>query len=303
MRRNALFILLLALFPLLNGCFIKSMAVDSIADSMAGTGDTFSSDNDPQLVGEAVPFSLKLMESILSATPRHTALLTALCKNFTEYAYAYVQSRSETIADEDYKQSKEQKLRAKKLYVRGRDYGLRALDTRFNNFSQLVRKDPKAAVLKAEKKDTEMLYWTGVAWMAAISLGKDDPELLSDMPQAEALIYKAYELDPDYDEGTIHDFLITFEGGRPAAMGGSAAKAKAHFDRALELSKGQDASAYVNYAEAVDVKKQDPVEFKEMLEKSLTIDPDKEPHSRLVNLIMQKRARWLLSRVDVLFVK
>jgi predicted anti-sigma-YlaC factor YlaD len=39
------------------------------------------------------------------------------------------------------------------------------------------------------------------------------------------------------------------------------------------------------------------------LSKALAIDPDKDPSTRLVNLIMQKRARWLLARADTLFVQ
>src|SRR5581483_2561041 len=97
-RSCILLLVLLAAFPFLNGCFIKSIMVNSFADSLAEPGDTFSADNDPEFVRQAVPFSLKLMESILSATPRHVALLTALCKGFTEYGYAYVQSDGEYIA-------------------------------------------------------------------------------------------------------------------------------------------------------------------------------------------------------------
>jgi hypothetical protein len=40
-----------------------------------------------------------------------------------------------------------------------------------------------------------------------------------------------------------------------------------------------------------------------MLNKALAIDPDQDKSNRLVNLIMQKRARWLLSREDTLFVQ
>ncbi len=298
-----LWALLLALAPLLNGCFIKSMAINSVADSLAGTGDTFSSDNDPELIREAIPFSLKLMESILSATPRHVGLLTAACKGFTEYAYAFVQADSEYIHDRDYEKSKALNERAKKLYVRARDYGLRGLDVRHNHFSKMLMTDPKGAAAKAKKEDIDLLYWTGLSWMAAISIGKDDPELVSDVPQAEALIYRAYELNPDYDEGGLHEFLITYEGGKPAMMGGSAKKAKEHFDRALELNHGQSASTYVNWAEAVDEKQQNRDEFEEMLNMALAIDPDKKPASRLVNLITQKRARWLLAHEDSIFAQ
>ena len=38
-------------------------------DALAGTGSTFASDDDPELVGEAVPFGLKTMESLLAESP------------------------------------------------------------------------------------------------------------------------------------------------------------------------------------------------------------------------------------------
>jgi tetratricopeptide (TPR) repeat protein len=311
MFQNKLFIshrlwallLLVGFSPLLNGCFIKSMAVNSVADGLAGEGDTFSSDDDPQLIKEAVPFSLKFMESILAATPRHTELLAALCKNFTEYSYAYVQCEADYIADSNYAQAREMRVRAKKLYQRAYEYGLRGLESRHDHFTQMIMTDPKTAVAKLNKDDADLLYWTGVAWMAAISIGKDDPELVSDIPQAEALIYKAQEVAPDYDNGSLQEFLITYESGKPTLMGGSMKRVKEHYDKALELTKGMSAATYVNYAEGFDLKQQNREEFEENLNKALDIDVDKVKSLRLVNLIEQKRARWLLSRADTLFVK
>lgn len=293
-------LLLLGLSPLFSGCFIKDMAVNSVADGLSGQGDTWSSDNDPELVGDAIPFSLKFMESILAATPHHVGLLTTLCKSFTEYSYAYVQSPAEYIQDADYEKSKQMKMRAKKLYVRARDYGLRGLDARHGHFSTQLATDTQGTVAKADKDDVELLYWTGVSWLAAISADKNDMDLLAERSEAEALIYRAYALDPDYDEGSIHNFLITYEASRPA---GSLEKAKEHFKRALELNKGQDASTYLNYAEAVDEKEQNRQEFEDMLQKALAVDPDKNPSLRLENLITQKRAQWLESRLDSLFVQ
>jgi len=299
--RALLFGLFLSLAaPFLGGCFIQSIAVNSVADGLAGQGDTWSSDNDPELIREAVPFSLKFMESVLAATPRHVGLLTTLAKSFTEYGYAFVQMDAEYLGDEDYGKTKDLKARAKKLYLRARDYGLRGLEVRHGHFSQMLPLDTKATLAKTRKEDVDLLYWTGVSWMAAISLDKNDMDLLADRPQAEALIYRAYELDPDYDEGALHNFLITYEASRP---GGSLEKAKEHFKRALELNHGEDASTYVNYAESIDEAEHNPEEFERMLTKALEIDPDKKPSSRLVNLIMQKRAKWLLSRIDTIFIQ
>jgi hypothetical protein len=85
-------------------------------------------------------------------------------------------------------------------------------------------------------------------------------------------------------------------------MGGSAERAWQHWQRALELSGGERASTYVTWASNVSLRKQDRVEFLDLLDKALQIDPDKVPAERQANLLQQRRARFLLSRVDELFL-
>jgi predicted anti-sigma-YlaC factor YlaD len=58
----------------------------------------------------------------------------------------------------------------------------------------------------------------------------------------------------------------------------------------------------VSFAEAVCVQKQDLPQFESLLHRALAINPDAKPDWRLVNLIMQRRAKWLLSRTDELFL-
>jgi hypothetical protein len=52
----------------------------------------------------------------------------------------------------------------------------------------------------------------------------------------------------------------------------------------------------------VCVEKQDAKQFEELLSRALAINPDEQPATRLVNLIMQRRAKWLLSRKNDLFL-
>jgi len=52
----------------------------------------------------------------------------------------------------------------------------------------------------------------------------------------------------------------------------------------------------------VSVSRQDRPEFETLLHRALAIDPDARPEWRLANLVVQRRARWLLSRVDELFL-
>jgi predicted anti-sigma-YlaC factor YlaD len=298
---NAL-VLLLALAGA-SACSIKKIAVNKLGDSLASGGTTFASDDDPDLVGEALPFSLKLMESLLAETPKHRGLLLAASSGFTQYAFVYVQVPAEETEEKDLAKADALRLRARHLYIRARNYGLRDLEVSHPGFERELRQDPKSAVQKTGLKDVPMLYWTAVSWGAAISVSKDDPEMIADQPIVEALIDRALQLNPDYDSGAIHGFLITYESVRRTASGDFVPRSRKHFERAVELTAGQSAAPYVALATTVSVSTQDSAEFESLLKKALAVNPDARPEWRLTNLVMQRRARWLLAREDELFVK
>src|SRR5215510_10009904 len=75
----------------LDGCSIRQYALSRTADTLATSGASFARDDDPELIQDAAPFSLKLADSVLAETPTHVGLLTAAAKNYTQYAYAFVQ--------------------------------------------------------------------------------------------------------------------------------------------------------------------------------------------------------------------
>jgi predicted anti-sigma-YlaC factor YlaD len=70
----------------------------------------------------------------------------------------------------------------------------------------------------------------------------------------------------------------------------------------MALSKGSLAGPLVSLAESVCIAKQDRKEFQALLEQALAVDVNAKPEYRLANLVMQRRARWLLSRIDELFL-
>lgn len=286
----------------LAGCSIKKVATNKLGDALSGSGTAFASDNDPELVAAAVPFSLKLMESLLEESPNHRGLLLAAASGFTQYSYIAVQEPAEQLESKDITAARAMSQRAGLLYLRARDYGLRGLETRHKGISAELRSNPKAAAAKCVKADVPYLYWTAASWGSAISISKESPELIADQPIVEALIDRAAALDPDFNEGSIQEFLITYEGVRPGADQGHEARSKEHFDRAIALTHGQMASPYVTYAESVSIASQNRAEFESMLAKALAIDVNAKLDDRLSNVVMQRRARWLLSREDDLFL-
>ncbi len=294
---------MLSLAVLGSGCSVKRMAVNTVGNALAGSGTTFASDDDPELIKAAVPFSLKLMESLLNENPRHEGLLLATARGFTQYGYAFVQEDADETEDKDLAAAEEMRGRARRLYLRAHNYGLRGLEIRHKGFAKALRANPKAAVSVTAAKDVPLLYWTALSWAAAISLSKDNPDLIAELPMVEAMMDRALTLDESFDHGGIHAYLITYEMSRPGGSGEPAARSRQHFERALALSGGQDAGPMVSFAEAVCVQKQNLKEFESVLHLALAINPDLKPEWRLANLVMQRRAKWLLSRTEQLFLR
>lgn len=290
-------LLLVAVLP---GCSIRGMALSAVANGLSGTGDTFASDEDPELVRAAVPFGLKTYEALLAELPEHRGLLLASARGFTQYAYAFVETDALLMEDENPARAREETRRARSLYLRARDYGLQALELERPGTAEALRRDPEAAASRFGRAHVELMYWTAAAWGAAISSGMDDPGLVVDFPAVRALLERALELDPDWDDGALHEAMISLE-SVPEALGGSEERARMHFQRAVELSEGRKAGPYVALAGGLVVANQDREEFERLLESALAVDPDAAPSDRLANLIAQKRARHLLGRADELF--
>jgi predicted anti-sigma-YlaC factor YlaD len=243
------------------------------------------------------------MESLLDENPRHEGLLLAACSGFTQYAYAFIQEDADEMEDKDLAAAEELRGRARRMYLRARNHGVRGLVVRHKGFEKALRADPKQAVRMAATKDVPLLYWTALSWAGAISLSKDDPDLIAEMPVVEAMMDRALALDEAYGDGAIHTFLISYEMSRPGGTGDPAARSQRQYERALEISKGLQAGPMVSFAEAVCVQKQDLKQFEAMLQQALSLNLDVKPEWRLVNLVMQRRAKWLLSRTDQLFLR
>ena len=295
--------ILLATFTL-SGCgLFKSMAMNSVADSLSGSGDVFGSDEDPELVKDAIPFGLKTYESLLVELPEHRGLLLATASGFTKYAYAFVILEAERVEDTDLARARELRVRARKLFIRGRDYAIRGLEVAHPDFLRRLKDDPAQALSDTTPEDVPLLYWAGASWGAALMSGKDDLNLVAELPLAGALVGRVLQLDETYDGGAAHEFMISYEGGRSEAMGGSAKRAREHYRRALELSGGKRGSVPLALAETVSVQEQNVAEFRALCQAAKAVDPDAVPASRLVNILARRRAVLLESKIPDLFLE
>jgi predicted anti-sigma-YlaC factor YlaD len=297
--------LVLSLFVLallLPGCSIRKLAINKVADAFAETGTSFASDEDDELVGDAVPFGLKTMEGLLEETPRHKGLLLAAASGFVQYAYGWVQLKADFVEASDLARATELRARARRLYFRARDYGLRGLEVDLPGLREALARDPGAALAQTRKEHVPLLYWTAMGWAGAMALKVNDSEVSADQPVVEALARRALELDPCWGLGSIHEFFVSWEAGR-STIGGSIERAREHFLKDLACAGGRRAFPYLTFAESVSVARQDKEQFKELMEQALAIDVSRPDDQRLANVLAQKRARWQLGRLDELFIE
>ena len=293
--------IVVAFAALVSGCSLRSMAIDRLGDALSSGGSSFGRDDDPELVRAAVPFSLKVMESLLDERPAHSGLRMAAASGFTQYAYAFIQQEADELEDVNGEAAARLNDRARRLYLRARDHAVTGLSADVPGFREGFLASPRAALRSATAEHVPLLYWAAVSWAASISLSKNDPDLIADLPYVEAIIERVLELDEKYEHGAIQAFLITYG---PLQREGSVdvvERAKKLFDRAVELTGGAQAGPYVSFAEAIMVPAQDKVAFAFLLEQALAVNVDARPEWRLANLVMQRRARWLLSRSERLF--
>jgi hypothetical protein len=280
-------------------CSPKKMGISRMADALASTASAFSRDNDPEFVRLAAPSTLKMVEMLLDDQPSHPGLLMTACSGFTQYAYAFLQVDAELSDAPDGAPAQALKTRGRAMYTRARDYCGRGLEIRHAGARQGLAKDPKLVLASATRADVPALYWTAVAWGGELSLADNQLVRLGEIVTVRALLTRALELDGTWQDGAIDEALIALD-GLPRALGGSPEHARSHFERAVALSKGKSAFAYVTLAASVAQPEKNRAEFERLLHAALTI-ADEPASLRLANLIAQRRARFLLSRIDKLF--
>lgn len=285
----------------LAACSVQRYAINALSGILASGDTAVQRDDDPTLVGQALPFTLKLIDSLLLNQPDDRGLLLAGARGYVLYAYAFVGLPAERISRQDIDAARSMRGRARTLFMRAHGYASRALQLDHANIDAALRDDPQRAVAGVggkPERDVQSLYWTAISLGLAISVSKNDPGLLARLPELEAEVDRALALDEAWGDGALHELAIQL--GSVTGIGKAALEK--HYQRALALSGGGRASLFLAYAEAVALPDQDRAEFVRLLNRALAVDVDAHPDQRLLNVLAQQQARWLLSRLDELFL-
>jgi len=279
------FLLIALSTALLGGC---AAVVASAGAGLAGNLNTaIMNQDDPPLVRDGAPAYLLMLDSFVEGAPENVAVLSAAAQLYSAYGAVFV----------------DDPVRARKLTTRGRAYGRRALcaaeeaacgswELPFDEFMQTLQ--------QVSARQAPALYTFGLSWLAWIQAHSDDFAALAKLPQVQAVLHRVQQLDSAYEEANIEHFLGVLNTIRPPALGGDFDAGLAHFQRALEISGGDDLGIKVDYARYYARTLYDRELHDRLLDEVLAADPV-QPGLTLFNTLAQEEAKELLASADEYF--
>ncbi|NQT91581.1 MAG: hypothetical protein HQ559_02385 [Lentisphaerae bacterium] len=280
-RTLAAWAILIALSALLTGCAVMRRGPELLTDSLMIQGD-------PELVKTGAPAYLLMLDSLAEAYPKNKEILLASADANTAYAAAFL-----TGVELE---------RARIMYAKARDYGLRVLcrNAAFRDAFQGSLQEFETAVAAFDKKAARALYTTGVAWMGWIINSPDSIAATADMPRALILVRRVLELEPGHQAGGPEMLFGIYYSVQPRGAGRDLERAKNHFLRAIEHAGPDNLLPRVAYAEFYARYAFDRELFEQTLE-SVLEEETKDGPFRLMNAVSKKRAEDLLEQADDLF--
>jgi predicted anti-sigma-YlaC factor YlaD len=258
----------------------------------------------PEFVGRLLPGVIKQSEAKLKKHPDDQKLILETGSYYVMDANAFVQGPASMLPAGKYAERALEYQKAKTMYLRGADILEDGLEKRRPGVVAKAREpgDNTASFEILTKEDVPYIYWLTAAVFSAFSLDPLDISVGMRADAAAKLIKYAYNLDPDFNGGALDEFFILYYASLPKSMGGDLELAKIYYDRALQKTRRLSAGPYVSWAEAVCIPAQDFAGFKEKLNDALSIDADKHPSNKLLNVLSQRKARYLLDNADIYFI-
>ena len=199
-----------------SGCgLVRRAAIGDVAEVFSGPSgsNVFVEDDDPELIRHALPFALKTYEALLASDPKNIDLRLRTAGAFIRYANAFVHEEAYKLEALDFQRAQYLRKRATKLYLRGRNYALAGLMFDYPDFEIKLRDNQEEALHSLSEKDVPFLFWAAAGWAGAIATDVNNMSLVAELPCVEAMMRRALELDQDFEDGAIHEFFISYEGG------------------------------------------------------------------------------------------
>jgi tetratricopeptide (TPR) repeat protein len=275
------------LVPFFGGC--TSLALKMSSSLFPNIAASVFEECDPELAEGSIPANLKLMEGLLKNAPKNRDALLTLSMGFSGYSMLFVE--------------RDDPVRASALYLRARDYGIRALGDK-----GAILKNPslrgemlQTELQKMSEEDLQPLFWTAMSWNAWINLNLDKPAALAQLTLSQACLERVMEIDANYFYGLPNILMGASLAAMPPMLGGNIQEAKDYFEKALKLSNRKLFLTQYYYARFYAVRVQDKELFLRLIQEIIDGDPQELKDVCLINAVVQNQAGELKEMVEDLF--
>jgi len=303
--------LAVSLLLVLSACSPRKMAVHEMA-GMVETGMTaLEQDDDLEMLEQALPANIKLLEIFLASNPEDTHLLTVLARSYGSYNFMLLEPKFEEAqfraSSPDANEALETealhlKQKVSRYYQKGASYALKALEIRHPGCRPALKKVDtiEPFMQRLGNKDVSSIFWYGFNLAAWINLNRDSVQAIAQAHIAEKCMRRVVELQPDYFNGSAHLVLMAYYASRSPMMGGNLDAARLHYDALKQLAGDGFLMADLFYARYYLHQVQDRQSCETILEAIDSASNQKSDYP-LFNKVAGYRAHIYLAALDELF--
>ncbi len=208
------------------------MITERLADNL---GDAILTQGDPEIAAASIPTFLVMMDSLVLDAPDNPTILSASAALNDAYASAFV----------------EDPIRAQQLTDKSLQHARLAICHEVDEICVYENSDLEQfqeALQEVSDDEIGLLYTYGTSWAGWIQTHRDDWNGLAQVPKVEAVMNRVVELDETYEWGRAHLYLGVINSQLPPTLGGKPEIGRIHFEKAIEISQGNDLIAKVEFA-------------------------------------------------------
>ena len=243
--------------------------------------------DDPETIKKGVPAYLILISSMIKGDPDNPDLLESGAKLYGAYASGFTDSNESKKA----------------LSNRAFSYASHAMCIRNAGFCDVK----SISYFEYEKRlntvgasQVKPLFIFVSSWAGVIEANSSDWNAVAELPKVKAGIMRVIDIDETVNAGNAHLYMAVMESLLPPTLGGKPELAKKHFDRAIEISNGENQMARVLYAEKYARMMFDRELHDKLLKQ--VVESDSGPQDQiLINTLAKQRAAELLLNADEYF--
>ena len=293
-------------FLVLTGCNIQKLAANQTVGVLAIGAQSFFTESDYHIAGDAMPANLKTMEALGVLANENVQLMEILSQSYCSYALGWLEPNLIRDTRGPFNEEKVAATeRVKNIFQRGKNYAFKGLDLRYEGFSKAstTMSSLEEYLQEMDEDDVPLLAWGSFCWGSALKYKMSDDMIgaVVDVSFLRAIIERAIELDPEFYHGVGYVILGSLEATTPKEFGGDAERATELFNKAIELTDRKFLLNQATYAEYFGQHQADEEVFTTMLQEVMDAPEDLMPEEALANTIAKERAKALLSIQKELF--